>query len=137
MSFQQNGGKRFNLGELFIVVIVVGILSAIAIPRFVQSSGKSKKIEAVMILKQLQQKERMVFQEFDRYVAGTETEDLVNSLLGFEDPGPDAGYTYSVKLDSTGFTVFATEKDDADDDGIPKEVLTIDQDGRTLGDWPE
>ena len=127
--------KGFTLIELMIVVVIIGILAALAIPRFMQTSGKAKKSEAKTVLKQLYQLERAYFQEHDAYVAGANTAALVASSLSFDDPGADARYDYSVATAGATFTATATELADADGDGTANETLTMDQDGVEGGDW--
>ena len=127
--------KGFTLIELMIVVVIIGILAALAIPRFMQTSGKAKKSEAKTVLKQLYQLERAYFQEHDAYVAGANTAALVATNLGFDNPGADARYDYSVVVAGNTFTATATELADADQDGVPNEQLTMDQDGVEGGDW--
>ena len=135
MMSRVHNRKGFTLIELMIVVVIIGILAALAIPRFMQTSGKAKKSEAKTVLKQLYQLERAYFQEHDAYVAGANTAALVASSLSFDDPGADARYDYSVTVIWATFTGTATELADADGDGVANETLTMDQDGVEGGDW--
>ena len=135
MMSRVHNRKGFTLIELMIVVVIIGILAALAIPRFMQTSGKAKKSEAKTVLKQLYQLERAYFQEHDAYVAGANTAALVASSLSFDDPGADARYDYSVTVMGATFTATATEIADADGDGTANETLTMDQDGVEGGDW--
>lgn len=130
-----NNRKGFTLIELMVVVVIIGVLAALAVPRFMGSTGKAKKSEAKTVLKHLYTMERMFYQEFDRYVAGANSAALEASSLDWNSPGPDARYNYSVVVAGNLFTAIATELADADGDGIPNEQLTMDQDGVEAGDW--
>ena len=125
----------FSLIELMIIVAILGVLSALAIPRFFNTTGKAKKVEAKMILKQIYKLERAYYMEFDAYKAAANTAALVASGLPIEDPGADARYDYSVTVAGINFTAIATEIGDADGDGTPNEQITMDQDGVEGGDW--
>ncbi len=114
--------KGFTLIELMIVVVIIGILAALAIPRFMQATVKSKQSEAKGILKQIYTMERTFRQESAAgvYLACADNAAMVN--IGVEIP-VDVRYDYSVALVGTGFLATATT--DLLDDDAPPDTWTI------------
>jgi type IV pilus assembly protein PilA len=64
---RQLAKRGFTLIELMIVVAIIGILAAIAIPNFIRFQARSKQGEAKANLKAMFTAERSFFQEKDRY----------------------------------------------------------------------
>jgi prepilin-type N-terminal cleavage/methylation domain-containing protein len=108
--------KGFTLIELMIVVVIIGILAALAIPRFMRATTKSKQSEAKQILKQIYVMQRAYRQEKDTYTANGASASAGGTFatLGV-DIMSTARYTYAITADSTSFT--ATANANLDDDG--------------------
>ena len=73
--------KGFTLIELMIVVVIIGILAAIAIPRFTNVSTQAKQAEANPILKQM-----CSLAEAEQLKTGTWPATQAN-IPGWADPG--------------------------------------------------
>jgi prepilin-type N-terminal cleavage/methylation domain-containing protein len=72
----------FTLIELMIVVVIIGILAAIAIPKFGQASARAKEKEADGILKQV-----YTMQEAVRASQGEYTTDVADLIaVGYQAP---------------------------------------------------
>ncbi len=118
--------KGFTLIELMIVVVIIGILAALAIPRFMRSTTKAKQSEAKQLLKQIYTMERAYRQEFDTYVYN-EAQIAGGSfpLIGV-DIGASARYTYTLASTQNTFTCTATANLD---DDMTIDTWSITQDG--------
>ncbi len=123
MVYHKPDNRGFTLIELMIVVVIIGILSALAIPRYMSAGTKSRQAEAKQILKQIHVMERSYRQANDAYWGAGVTADAVNrttlSLVGVEIPA-NALYQYTVETaDGTDLLIKATA--DLDGDGAVDE----------------
>jgi len=112
--------KGFSLIELMIVVAILGILGAIAIPTYMGIQKKGKRTEYMANLETIKLLEEKRHAELGTYIAAADTATLMLELPNF-DPGvpADLYYEYTVVTYLAGqeFTAVATGKANGPDFG--------------------
>lgn len=128
-KFHKGNQKGFTLIELMIVVVIIGILAALAIPRFMRSTTKAKMSEARQLLKQIYTMQRAYRQENDTYACNSDVASATDgdafAEIGVE-VGASARYTYTMAASADAFTCTATAN--LDDDTY-EDAWTIDETG--------
>ncbi len=109
------GNKAFTLIELIVVIVVIGILTGLAIPRFIHTVEKSRIAEAINILETLRNAQEVYKLENGVYTAVLTNLDVtIPASKNFSVPdvataNPIAsiernagGYRYTLTIDSDG-----------------------------------
>jgi prepilin-type N-terminal cleavage/methylation domain-containing protein len=86
--------KGFTLIELLIVVVIIGILAAIAIPKFSSVKQKGYKTQAISDLTSLRTAEETFFTDSNRYAALTELSSKFSSTSGVGTPSITPSTSY-------------------------------------------
>jgi type IV pilus assembly protein PilA len=71
MKLLKNAKRGFTLIELMIVVAIIGILAAVAIPAFMDYMKRSKKTEAALQLNKIGKNAKRAYLENSQFVTGT------------------------------------------------------------------
>ena len=108
--------KGITLVELLIVVAIIGILAAVAIPGYIGQQRKAARTEGSSNLQNLRLLEEQFFSENGTYVGTTGADNELSTTLqtvlsGFR-PGSatDLNYDYTVVGAATAFTATANAK---------------------------
>jgi len=72
----KNNAKGFSLLELLVVILIIGILAAIALPQYQRATEKAKMAEAVILLKAIAEAQQRYYMVHNKYLTCTETDQL-------------------------------------------------------------
>lgn len=107
--------KGFTLIEVLMVVLIVGILASLAMPRYTKVVEKAKMSEAKTVLSAIRTAEGIYFMEFDKYTATLADLDLDDNIHS----GSLSLFEYTITMSGgegsgdSGFKVEAKRKDGA------------------------
>ena len=113
--------KGFSLIEMMIVVAIIGIVAAIAVPTYMGIQKKGKRTEYKSNLEIIKLLEEKRHAEQGTYIDAANTDDLRSELPHFQ-PGDPANLLYEYSVDCRGdcntlFTAIATGKANGPDPG--------------------
>jgi prepilin-type N-terminal cleavage/methylation domain-containing protein len=104
---KQNG---FSLVELMVVIVIMGILASLAIPRFMGVTDKAKLSEFKPVLKQAITLYKAYYQEHETYKTPTGNIIDGNQDIGFDLPEGESRFEYSSVESDEGVIVSAKLK---------------------------
>ena len=117
--------SAFNLQELLVVLVIIGILLLLALPSLMPLISKTKSLEAQTQLKHLSNLQRTHFFMYSKYSNDFNTIDFEAPKTVVQDG--NANYSYQiVEATNNSFKATATAVTDFDGDGIFN-VWEIDQ----------
>ena len=126
---KMTNNSGFTLLEIIIVIIIVGVLASLALPRFFSTVEYSRSTEALTAIATIRQSiERCYLQSQNGYADCTD----FDTDLDIEDPqdSPGAHFTYLITPTAAGYQVIATRNNVDNGDGIA--TITVEQDATTV-----
>ncbi len=133
--FKINKEDGFSLTELLVVIVVIGVLILLALPKFSSVVTKAKETEAKAMLKHLHSLEQAYYFENDTYT-------IELAQIGFEQQkmvtdGGTARYKIEIQTaNASEYKATATAIVDFDKDGTFN-VWTINQEGKPIKTIPD
>jgi type IV pilus assembly protein PilA len=104
--------QGFTLVELLVVIIIIGILAAIALPNFLNQGAKAKQTEAKQIIGMTNRIQTVYRSENDSF-ANTFDKLALGPISGTSTVASTTNYSYDLSATNDNSTLIATAKDTA------------------------
>ena len=130
----QKNQKGFTLIELMIVIAIIGILAAIAVPQYTDYVTRSRRADGQSTLLQVAQELERCYTQFSAY---NDTRCAVVGSGGVSQTSPEGYYVVAASggaLSASGFTLTATPQGAQATDDSDCPTLTVNQLGERTPD---
>jgi type IV pilus assembly protein PilA len=108
---RKNNQQGFTIIELLVVIVIIGILVALALPNLFAAQARGRDTDRKNELKNAQQQLENYFNDNGEYPADWAT--VVTDADSRQGPRNDA-YTYTVAADNQSYTLSADLENDSD-----------------------
>jgi type IV pilus assembly protein PilA len=109
--YSQKAKQGFTLVELLVVIVIIGILTAVALPNFMNQSAKAKQSEAKQYVSAINRAQTYRRSYTSTFAANFE-ELAIGTMTGTTSSNTSA-FIYSMTGDAESGTAYATSRDSA------------------------